>query len=708
MSVTPGDKQPAAPQANLARTVRYRVASSGRSTSIGDSAFRLLCQAASLLVIALAVLLVAVLLGRAWLAIEATGLDFFTSSIWDPEPTHRHFGALAFVYGTIVTSVIAMLVAIPLGVGTAAFLAEVAPPWLRRAGSFFVEMLAAIPSVVYGFWGLSVFAPTLERLISGLGGPDQAGIGLLPAGLVLGIMIVPYAAAVSFDVIRAVPRSQREAALALGASHWQTIWSVVLRYARPGIIGGCFLALGRALGETMAVTMLIGNRTDISFSIFGKGNSIPSIIANEFTEATYDLYLSALVYLGLVLLLVSVGFSALGRVLIWQMNRPHSGPRRLSGSRLSRPFWSRPFWRWADRTADSPVYDEFDEITESRPLRIRSSRRGALWLNRLMIGGGPAAIKAGLAGLSIAAAFFVAAPVLVDDSAIRGAFLVGLTVSAGICVLATMGVLGFCQIITTVPLFLILGYLLYRGATSLTWDFFTKLPAPVGQTGGGMANAFVGSALMIGLATAFSVPIALLTAIYLAEYRSGRLGATVRFIGEMLGSVPSIVIGIFGYYAIVRLVTHDFSGLAGGFALGIMMLPIVIRASEEALKLVPTSLRHASYALGASQLQTVVRVTVPAALPAIVTAIFLGIARVAGETAPLLLTASNNAFWPRSLNDYTPSLPVFIFNYAISAYDDWHKQAWAAAFVLVSTIMVLNVGIRLLSGKRGMLASQAD
>lgn len=223
-----------------------------------------------------------------------------------------------------------------------------------------------------------------------------------------------------------------------------------------------------------------------------------------------------------------------------------------------------------------------------------------------------------------------------------------------------------------------------------------------------MANAFYGSGLMIGIATAFSVPIGLLTAVYLAEYRTGRLGSAVRFVAEMLGSVPSIVIGIFGYYAVVKPITNHFSGLAGGFVLGVMMLPIVIRTSEEALKLVPMSLRHASYALGATQWQTIVRVSIPAALPGIITAVFLSIARVAGETAPLLLTASSNAYWPRSLNDYTPSLPVFIFNYAVSPYEDWHRQAWAAAFVLVSAIMILNIGVRLLAGKRIMVASQAD
>src|SRR5258708_578818 len=173
-------------------------------------------------------------------------------------------------------------------------------------------MLAVVPSVVYGFWGLFVLSPILQRILTALGGPNLGGVGLLPAGLILSIMIVPYVASVSFDVIRAVPRSQREGALALGATRWQTIWGVVLPYARPGIVGGSFLALGRALGETMAVTMLIGNKPFVPESIrellspFMMGNSIASVIANEFTEATYDLYLSALVELGVVLLLVNV------------------------------------------------------------------------------------------------------------------------------------------------------------------------------------------------------------------------------------------------------------------------------------------------------------------------------------------------------------------------------------------------------------------
>jgi phosphate transport system permease protein len=711
MSLTPGDSAPAVPDTGSPFPAPSATPAR-RPGEMGDTAFRLVCQAASVLILALAALLVAVLLWKAWLAIETTGLRFFTTAEWDPEPTHRQFGALAFIFGTIVTSVIAMAVAVPLGVGSAAFLAEIAPHWLRRAGSFTVEMLAAIPSVVYGFWGLYVFAPTFRQLAGALGFPDLTGIGLLPAGLVLGIMIIPYVAAVSFDVIRAVPRSQREAALSLGASRWQTIWSAVLPFARPGIFGGCFLALGRALGETMAVTMLIGNRPELPASfraflhqvLFGKGDSIPSVIANQFTEASYDLHLSALVELGLVLLLVSVGFSALGRVLIWRVTR--RGSRRLWLTRLLHGF---PFGGGPGAKPALAANRDGDVVAAPvKPFRIPEGTGRATFLSRLMTGGGPRTVKAGLIGVAVFAVLFLAVAGLVSGDDLRFGLLMGIVVLAAAVVLATLGVLGLCQFVTTVPLCLILGYLLYRGATSLNWDFFTRLPAPVGQAGGGMVNAFYGSFVMISLATLFSVPLGILTAVYLAEYRSGRLGAAVRFVAEMLGSVPSIVIGIFGYYAVVKPITTNFSGLAGGFALGVMMLPIIIRASEEALKLVPTSLRHASYALGASQWQTIVRVSIPAALPAIITAIFLGIARVAGETAPLLLTASNNNYWPRSLNDYTPSLPVFIFSYAVSPYEDWHRQAWAAAFVLVTTIMVLNVGIRLLSGKRVLLASQAD
>ena len=617
---------------------------------LADALFRRVCQTGALAVIGLAGLLLAVLVWKSWLAIQTIGGQFFTTVTWDPEPTHRQFGALAFIYGTMATSAIAMLIAVPLGIGTAIFLSEIAPGWLRRVGSFFVEMLAAIPSVVYGFWGMFVLAPAFQSIITALGGPNQGGVGILPAGLILSIMIVPYVAAVSYDVCRAVPRSQREASYALGATRWQTIWSAVLPYARPGIIGGSFLALGRALGETMAVTMLIGNRMEISLSPFALGNSIPSAIANEFTEATYDLYLSALVELGLVLLLVSVVVNSLARLLIWRMTHRVGRATSFLTERLA--FWKRKEARSLSAIASAD--GESAPCSPSAVSSLASRLRRITWTDRFM------------------------------------------TVVLGLCLFVTVGFL-----------LLIFGYLVYEGASSLNWDFFTKLPAPVGEKGGGMANAIYGSCLLVGLASLFAVPVGVLAALYLAEYRSDRLGPAVRFIGELLSGVPSIVIGIFAYYLVVVPMGH-FSGWAGAFALGVMMIPIVMRASEEALRLVPQSIRHASYALGASHSQTVLRVAVPAALPAIVTAVFLAVARVVGETAPLLLTAFNSSYWPASPNEATPSLPYYIFSYAVSPYDDWHRQGWAAALVLLLIVMTLSFGIRLVTGKRRFSASQAD
>jgi phosphate transport system permease protein len=269
------------------------------------------------------------------------------------------------------------------------------------------------------------------------------------------------------------------------------------------------------------------------------------------------------------------------------------------------------------------------------------------------------------------------------------------------------GVLAACLVATVVPLFLILGYITYSGIRALNWEFFVELPKPGREPGGGMAHALFGSAMLVGLATLFAVPLGLLAAIFLAEYRSSRLGVVVRFIGELLAGVPSIVIGIFAY-AVVVVPMRSFSGWAGAFALGVMMIPIVMRASEESLKLVPLSIRNASYALGATQWQTILRVIVPAALPAIITGVFLAIARIAGETAPLLLTAGNSNYWPSSPGDRTPFLPYYIYIYSRSGYPDWERQAWAAALVLLAVVMLLNVGIRVMTGKRVMRASRAD
>src|SRR5208337_1878709 len=253
---------------------------------------------------------------------------------------------------------------------------------------------------------------------------------------------------------------------------------------------------------------------------------------------------------------------------------------------------------------------------------------------------------------------------------------------------------GLCALFTVSALFVILGYLVYYGGKSLNWAFFVNLPAPVGESGGGMANAIVGSGKLLLLASAFGIPIGFLGGVYLAEFGGGSFPFVVRYTADLLNGVPSILMGIFVYTIVVLPMKH-FSALAGGLALCVMMIPIAVRSTEEALRTVPLMLREGALALGASKWKTIVTVVVPAARKGIVTGIILDIARVAGETAPLLFTALNNQFWSPGLNQPTASLPVMVYTYAISPYDDWHRQAWAAGLVLLSLVLVANVVARL-------------
>jgi phosphate transport system permease protein len=504
----------------------------------------------------------------------------------------------------------------------------------------------------------------------------------------------------------------------------------------------------------MAVTMLIGNTPVVperlsEWSPFQLGDSIASVLANQYGEASYDTFRSALTQLALVLLLVSILTNSLARVLIWRVSasgRPtRSKPLPPELQVVANVFgmvrrtvaWLLPLlvlafvanWLLAHmlgspRYLPAPVYMAGAPLAVNLAvliagcvlffalsrlvllLTLRSYARVAQAMNYLMTGGEGWVTVAGTSVLGALVVLAVGVGRLDIDPGLRSQLLWLIAGLGVLTVQATFGVIGLFTFVTVVPLFLILYYLADMGISSLDWNFFTRLPAPPNE-GGGMANALYGSALLVGLASLFAIPVGLLAAIYLAENRNSRIGSAIRFIGELLGGVPSIVIGIYVYTIVVVPMGH-FSGWAGAFALGIMMIPIVMRASEESLKLVPESIRQASYALGASQWQTVLRVIVPAALPAIITGVFLAVARIAGETAPLLLTAGWNEWYPSSPNDFTPSVPYFIYRYAKSPYDDWIRQAWAAALVLLVLVMLLNFGVRFLTGKRVVLASRAD
>jgi len=290
----------------------------------GDEIARMITFLFAASVVLVTLLLVFELWQGSVLARHKFGLNFFFTKVWDP--IFDQFGALPFIYGTLVSSAVALIIAVPLGIGAAIFLAELAPQKISDTLQFFIDLLAAVPSVIYGLLGVFIVIPLMRQYLqpalkSTLGflplfqGPAY-GVGFLTAGIVLAIMVIPYIISVSREILLSVPRDQREAALALGATRWESTWKVVVPFARTGIMGSIFLALARALGETMAVTMVIGNTPTISASLFSPGYSIAAVIANEFTEATGDLYLQSLIELGLVLFLLTFILNGLARLLI--------------------------------------------------------------------------------------------------------------------------------------------------------------------------------------------------------------------------------------------------------------------------------------------------------------------------------------------------------------------------------------------------------
>jgi phosphate transport system permease protein len=299
----------------------------------GDEAARLITFVFAATVVLITVLLVYELWVNSTLAWHKFGLDFFVTQVWDP--VMDEYGALPFIFGTMMTSAIALLLAVPLGIGASIFLAELAPPRISDTLQFFIDLLAAVPSVIYGLLGVFIVVPMMRTVIyPALNKPfgylplfkgPSYGVGFLTAGIVLAIMVIPYIISVSREILLSVPRDQREAALALGSTRWESTWKVVVPFAKTGIMGSIFLALARALGETMAVTMVIGNTPKISASLFSPGDTIASVIANQFTEATGELYTHSLIALGLVLFLLTFILNGLARLLIVVTTQKGSG-----------------------------------------------------------------------------------------------------------------------------------------------------------------------------------------------------------------------------------------------------------------------------------------------------------------------------------------------------------------------------------------------
>jgi phosphate transport system permease protein len=335
----PNGQPPAAASAYEVSAVRTFLLSRGNS-AIADRGFHWLMVLCALTIFGIVVLIASELVIRSQLAWKSFGFDFFFTAFIDPytklpmywDPVNGHFSALPFLYGTLVSSFLALLLAVPLAIGVAVFLTEMCPGALRGPLAFITELLAAIPSVIYGLWAVFVLVPLLREHVNpwlikllgwtGFFGDDNpTGLGFVAAGVILAIMILPIVSSLTREVMTAVPHSQREAALALGATRWEMIRIAVLRNARIGIVGAVILGLGRALGETMAVTMVIGNSPEIHRSLLANGSTMASVIANEFAEASGDLHLSALMEIGLALFIVTIIVNAFARLLVWAVTR---------------------------------------------------------------------------------------------------------------------------------------------------------------------------------------------------------------------------------------------------------------------------------------------------------------------------------------------------------------------------------------------------
>lgn len=599
------------------------------------------------------------------------GLSMLTDKVWDV-PRGR-YGAATFIFGTLVSSAVALLIAIPLGVGAALFLTEAAPKWLAKPIAIVVELLAAVPSIVYGLWGFTVMCPFLQQHVNPLlekqlgANPLFSGTpvltNVLAAGMVLAIMVLPFITAISREVILTVPVALRDASVALGGTRWETIKNVVLPASKAGISGACILGLGRAIGETMAVVMVIGNTPQIKASLLQPGYTMSGLLANQFSEAFNDvMQRSALLEVALILFVITLLVNVFAHLFVNAAKASLEGRGNAHG-----------------RVAKLADF-------------IGRYGAGMLVVGLVLLQFGADVRQYGAAGLG--RAFEIGIYVAVAGTLMFRAARAASTSLRKIADGATRVGFWLCGGAACFFLGAVLYYVSSKGLGGLSPQLFTQLPHPPGMPGGGLKNAMIGTLELIGVAIAVGVPFGLLSGIYLAEFGAGRFGTAVRFGANVLNGVPSVIVGLFAYAAFVLPFGH-FSGWAGGLALAIVIVPTVARTTEDMLRLVPDSHREAALSHGATKPQVVLTVTLPAAKAGIVTGVMLGIARAAGETAPLLFTAFGSEVLNANLGQPMSSLTMKIYQYAVSPYDDWISQAWAGAFVLLAFVLLLNVTARI-------------
>ena len=567
-------------------------------------------------------------------------VEFLLGNRWDPTGYPPEFGTMPLWVGTLLVTLGAILFSVPLSIGTAIYIAEIAPLRLRLSIKPLVELLAAIPSVVYGFFGLLILTPWLEDVFQ-----IQSGQCWLAGSLLLGIMALPTIVSVSEDAISAVPRELREGSLAIGATRWQTITQVVAPAALSGITAAVILGIGRAIGETMAVLMVTGNAAVIPspiWDVFSPIRTLTGTLGIEMAEVAVDsTHYHALFGVAVILLVITLVINLIAVMILERVRRSQTG-----GGGQGREFLSRS-------------------------LRARISK---------------AAVAAGVL-LVLSMAFVIGGPVAAVAVALAGGLLwmAKERLSPRAVQTPAMVITGLCTALVLFILGVILLDIIVNGLPVISWEFLTTGPRNLGRAGG-IYPAIVGTLYLVAGAIAFALPLGVGAAIYLVEYtRGGRAVKLIRTGIDLLNGTPSIVFGLFGFAFLVLYLGWGVSLIAGQVTLGLMVLPTIIRTTEEALKSVPHSLREGSMALGATRWQTIRRVVLPAAMGGVITGTILSIGRAAGETAPILFTAVvfSRRFLPVSLFDPVMALPYHLYILATNVPRSQPQQYGTALVLLV-------------------------
>ncbi|WP_308001643.1 phosphate ABC transporter permease subunit PstC [uncultured Parolsenella sp.] len=625
-----------------------------RATRMKEAALRNLFLACACVAVLAVVLIFVFTFWKAAPVLSQIGLGEFLSPDW--APTSGHYGILALLAGSAIVTVGSLAIGVPLAVGCAVFLTEIAGRKVAGVVGTAVDLLAGVPSVVFGFFGLVVLRPLVAGATGGL------GFGALTVWLVLAVMIVPTITTLTMDALRSIPMGVREASFAMGATRWQTIYKVVLPAAKMGIVNAVVLGMGRAIGETMAVLMVVGNAPVIPAGIASPLSTLTSQIALDMGYSS-GLHRSALFGMGVVLFLISAALVGIVRMVSAEREgAPRRGRGRVGGAMAGAENQASPQGKAA--TAQVSV------AKPGTPVNAAGTAAAAV---------GPASAAEGSRARIQR---------LLASGAGKGA-------NKGRVNDVMLGVFRAAGILTSCVLALIIAFVAVNGLPVMSLDFVFGWPHGVNAEGG-IFPTIVSTLYVTALAMLICTPVAVLAAVYLAEYaKQGRLVTFIRYAADTLSSVPSIVMGLFGYAMFVEAMGLGLSMLSAALALALMMLPIVMRTTEEAIRAVPRYIRWGAYGLGATKWQVVSKIVLPSAFPRIATGIVLAIGRAIGETAVVLYTMGQAINLPVTPLDSGRPMTIHLYELANEGIN--MQAAYGTALLLMAMILAFNLFARQLS-----------